>query len=290
MGEEEPQESAAEARNWLNEGLNANNLQRRSSIEHYGRQMEEGRMDSRTDITSNVVGEGAMAQALHMVGNHPDRETAAELRKKVDALAHRSGKTCVDMGGEVVDMRTWGKKSAAESRVDNNGLTHGVVPGQGMGEEAMQDAMLNSAGDAEESAIQRAVVDSTNGAPEEEAMQQAMAASTMNPTIQSSSNEPTVSSQFVAMPYTTPAGHLPMTNVNSDESPAYVVQTREAVASKYATGRKSMSKDQRKQHTAVTKALSKPYDNAYINTLKTVKETGLEDMVDTMLDMAEDMS
>ena len=129
MGEEEPQESAAEVRNWLNEGLNANNLQRRSSIEHYGRQMEEGRMDSRTDVTSNVVGEGAMAQALHMVRNRPDRATAAELQKKVDALAHRSGKTCVDMGGEAVDMRTWGKKSAAESRVDNNGLTHGVVHG-----------------------------------------------------------------------------------------------------------------------------------------------------------------
>ena len=80
-------------------------------------------LSANTNVASNIVNEAAMAQSLHMVGNPPKPMARQYLQKKVDALNHPLGNTFVKLGGKDVDMRSYGKTTAADARKYNNGLS-----------------------------------------------------------------------------------------------------------------------------------------------------------------------
>ena len=57
-----------------------------------------------------------------MVGNPPSQRVAAVPRKKIDNMQHPNGKTLVNIGHQIVDLRSHGRNSAADVRASNNGL------------------------------------------------------------------------------------------------------------------------------------------------------------------------
>ena len=75
-----------------------------------------------------------------MVANRPNHDVLRHLRQQVDSTQHPSGPTHTNVG----DMRTYGRRSAADDRVRNNGLEmDGLV--EGMDEdEQLEIAMIRS--------------------------------------------------------------------------------------------------------------------------------------------------
>ena len=90
----------------MDDNLNANVMHCQQSACTYSTRMTKGLLSKYSLVVSNVCNEGAVAQALSMVGNPPSQRVAAVLKKKVDNMQHPNGKTLVNMGGQVVDMRT----------------------------------------------------------------------------------------------------------------------------------------------------------------------------------------
>mmetsp|Transcript_26927 Transcript_26927/g.57744 ORF Transcript_26927/g.57744 Transcript_26927/m.57744 type:complete len:160 (-) Transcript_26927:561-1040(-) len=106
----EPDETEDDTRDWLDSNLDVNVMQRQQSKSIYSKRVAEGRMSNDSSFVSNVVNEGAYAQAMNIVGNPPSQPVASFLKSKVDKMEHPNGKTYVNMGGEIVDMRTHGKR------------------------------------------------------------------------------------------------------------------------------------------------------------------------------------
>jgi hypothetical protein len=80
---------------------------------------------------SNVVNAGGLVRGLFIIGNPPLQPAASFLRKKVRGVAHRSGKTCINLCRETVDLHTYGKSAmsnAAGKRISNNRLDGNVEP------------------------------------------------------------------------------------------------------------------------------------------------------------------
>ena len=117
-----PEEPQDEMRIWLDKNGNVNIMQRQQSARIYSKRMTKGHMSKDSLVVSNVCKEGALAQGSSMLGNPPSQKVAAVIKKKIDNMQHPNGKTLVNMGGQVVDMRTHEKKSAADSRASINGL------------------------------------------------------------------------------------------------------------------------------------------------------------------------
>ena len=118
----EPEEPQDETRIWLDNNLNINVVQRQQSARTYSERMTKGLLSKRSLVVSNVCNEGAVAQSLSMVGNPPSQRVAAVLRKKIDNMQHPNGKTLVNIGHQIVDLRSHGRNSAADVRASNNGL------------------------------------------------------------------------------------------------------------------------------------------------------------------------
>ena len=97
-------------------------MQRQQSTHTYSKRMTKGLLSKHSSVVSNVCIEGAMAQALSMVGNPSRQRVAAVLRGEINNMQHPNGKTLVNMGSQIVGMRSHGRNSAADVSASNNGL------------------------------------------------------------------------------------------------------------------------------------------------------------------------
>ena len=74
-----------------------------------------------------------------------------------------------------------------------------------------------------------------------------------------------------------------------DETPSYVVSTRNEISKERAAKRATMSKEERKRSAKCVRALSRPHDAAYTNELKAVKEEPTPKRAEYLMEFAEDM-
>jgi len=84
------QEAAARL---LNDALDVNRMQQRSSLNRYAASQRDGGMSRDADYYSNVS--GSLAQAFLIVGSRPSAQAIHQLRGRVDAARHPAG--CVPM-------------------------------------------------------------------------------------------------------------------------------------------------------------------------------------------------
>ncbi len=110
---------ADDARKFLLDSLGVGAMQRHVSAEKYHKVVADGGMQvqqgSGVPFLSNIVNEGAIAQALFFVNNPPSQQVASILRSKVDGVAHPSSRTCINLCGDTVDLRTYGKSTSSNA-------------------------------------------------------------------------------------------------------------------------------------------------------------------------------
>ena len=108
-----------DAQKFLLDSLGAGAMQRHVSAEKYHKVAVDGSMQVQQDggvpFLSNIVNEGSLAQALFIVNNPPSHQAKSILRSKVAGVAHPSGVTCIDLCGETVDLRTYGKSTSSNA-------------------------------------------------------------------------------------------------------------------------------------------------------------------------------
>ena len=96
-----------------------------------------------------------------------------------------------------------------------------------------------------------------------------------------------LNSKMPALPNNTPVDNG-ISNLD-DDTPMIIVSTREHVAKSRRENRKTMSKKERKRHTKVVDALSRPRNNTFVNELKGVKDLPSPDRAQELMEFAEDM-
>ena len=118
---------ADDAQKFLSDSLGVGAMQRHVSAEKYHNVAVDGGMQVQQDggvpFLSNIVNEGRLAQALFITNNSPSHQATSILRSKVAGVAHPSGVACINLCGETVDLRTYGKltsSNAAGKRSINN--------------------------------------------------------------------------------------------------------------------------------------------------------------------------
>jgi hypothetical protein len=118
---------ADDSQKFLSDSLGVGAMQRHVSAEKYHNVAVDGGMQVQQDggvpFLSNIVNEVRLAQALFITNNPPSHQATSILRSKVAGVAHPSGVACIDLCGETVDLRTYGKSTssnAARKRSINN--------------------------------------------------------------------------------------------------------------------------------------------------------------------------
>lgn len=141
----------ADAALYLNNSLSVNRIQQEASASFYHNQVSTGRLAANSNIASHIRNQGHLAGALHMVANRPNHDVLQHLRRQVESVRHPSGPTFTNVG----DMRTYGRRNAADDRVRNNGLEMGGLV-EGMDEdEQLKIAMIRSTTTASEEVATR---------------------------------------------------------------------------------------------------------------------------------------
>ena len=118
---------ADDARKFLLDSLGIGAIQRHVSAVDGGMQVQQ---DGGVPFLSNIVNEGGLAQALFIVNNPPSHQAMSILHSKVAGVAHPSGRTCINLCGETVDLRTYGKSSSSNAtgkQIINNGLSGNIL-------------------------------------------------------------------------------------------------------------------------------------------------------------------
>jgi hypothetical protein len=125
---------ADDARKFLSDSLGIGAMQRRVSAEKYHKVAVDGSMQVQQDggvpFLSNIVNQGSLAQALFIINNPPSHQATSILHSKVAGVAHPSGVACINLCGETVDLRTYGKSTssnAAWKRSINNRLNGNIL-------------------------------------------------------------------------------------------------------------------------------------------------------------------
>ncbi len=112
-------DSADDARKFLLDSLGVGAMQRHVSAEKYHKVAADGGMQVQqgggVPFLLNIMNEGGMAQALFFVNNSPSQQASSILCSKVDGVAHPSGRTCINLCGETVDLRTYGKSTSSNA-------------------------------------------------------------------------------------------------------------------------------------------------------------------------------
>ena len=112
------------ARAYLERGMNINMMQQQASVETYNQMLRSGAMEAGGSIVRNVANEGALAQALDLVGNRPrDALAVHALRRIVDRVEHPLGPNHTSIGSMTVHGRN---NIASDDRTRNNQLTYFV--------------------------------------------------------------------------------------------------------------------------------------------------------------------
>jgi hypothetical protein len=110
---------ADDAWKFLLDSLGVSVMQRHVSVEKYHKVAADGGMQVQQGggmpFLSNIVNKGGMVQALFIVNNPPSQQAASILRSKVDGVAHPSGRTCINLCGETVDLKTYGKLTSSNA-------------------------------------------------------------------------------------------------------------------------------------------------------------------------------
>jgi len=124
-----------DARKFILNSLGVGAMQRQITADTFNKMTNDGDLELRRGadggvaFLSNVVNAGGLAQGLFIVQNPPSQQAVSFLRDKLNHVAHPRGKTCINLGGETVDMRTFGKSAlsnAAGKCITNNCLTDNV--------------------------------------------------------------------------------------------------------------------------------------------------------------------
>ncbi len=122
------------ARKFIVDSLGVGAMQHQVLVEKHNKMMSDGNIQMRQGgvaFLSNVVNAGGLAQGLFIVGNLLSQLAASFLCEKVRGVAHRSGKTCINLCGETIDLCTYGKSAtlnAAGKCNSNNCLDGNVEP------------------------------------------------------------------------------------------------------------------------------------------------------------------
>lgn len=205
-------------------------------------------LSANTNVASNIVNEAAMAQSLHMVGNPPKPMARQYLQKKVDALNHPLGNTFVKLGGKDVDMRSYGKTTAADARKYNNGLS---------GEVELLDS------DLDDFPPPPARPPSLNLKP-----------------------PPPHNSRHESTETTTPATGIDDAGV--DITPLEISSTRNKIAQNLRENRATMTKSSRKRSAKAVRGLSRPRDATIVNEVKATKGKPTPERAANLLAFMED--
>ena len=125
---------ADDAQKLILDSLGIGAMQRRVSAEKYHKVAVDGGMQVQQDggvpFLSNIVNEGRLAQALFITNNPPSHQATSILRSKVAGVAHPSSVACINLCGESVDLRTYGKatsSNAAGKQSTNNQLNGNIL-------------------------------------------------------------------------------------------------------------------------------------------------------------------
>ena len=125
---------------YLNNSLSVNRIKQEASASFYHNQVFTGRLAADSNIASHIRNQGHLAGALHMLANRPNHDVLRHLRRQVESTQHPSGPTFTNVG----NMKTYGRRNAADDRVRNNGLEMGGLV-EGMDEdEQLEIAMISS--------------------------------------------------------------------------------------------------------------------------------------------------
>jgi hypothetical protein len=110
---------ADDAWKFLLDSLGVGAMQCHVSAEKYHKVAADGGMQVQqgggVPFLSNIVNEGDMAQVLCIVNNPTSQQAASILCSKVDGVAHPSSRTCINLCGETVDLRTYGKSTSSNA-------------------------------------------------------------------------------------------------------------------------------------------------------------------------------
>ena len=125
---------ADDTRKFLSDSLGVCAMQRRVSAEKYHKVVVDGgkrvQQYGGVPFLLNIVNEGSLAQALFIVNYPPSHQATSILRSKVAGVAHPSGVACINLCGETVDLRTYGKSissNAAGKQSINNRLNYNIL-------------------------------------------------------------------------------------------------------------------------------------------------------------------
>ena len=297
IGTQQNQRDKDDERQWLVQNLNVNRMQQEVSAAAYAQMARDGNIAVEGAAVFNIANQGALAQAMSMHANRPVHATLTSLRRRVDAMQHPAGPSHTIVG----DMNVHGRQTAADKRVTNNGLMSAYIPA-GMTEEQQMAAVMQQSMNA----------NATNDVTEDELMGIALLESselaagggiTQQPLTQSQLNSkmPAIPQQVLqATTHTTipqPALHAtahatPMNSntTESDDTPMFIVNTRNEVSKKRREKRRELSDKQRRVHvTFLCKNLSRPHNAAYVNELAAIKDLPTPERAEEMLEFTEDM-
>ena len=114
------------AKDWVNQGVGAFQMATAAAAGRYNKMQKAGRLSGSTDVVEAVYEQGCLAQALSLVNNPPPFGVKQLYRKKMAEIQKPANKTLIDLGGEMVDVRTTGHAPAAHFCVVNNKLVNPV--------------------------------------------------------------------------------------------------------------------------------------------------------------------
>jgi hypothetical protein len=128
---------AENAQKFTKNSLGIGAMQHQISAQEYINMMADGEMQMSQGVAAsmtNVLNAGGLAQGLFIVGNPSSQPAASFLHEKVRNVAHLSGRTCIHLCGETIDLRTFGKSTSSNTagkHMSNNCLS-GNVPSLGV--------------------------------------------------------------------------------------------------------------------------------------------------------------
>lgn len=303
------QNSQEEARAFLEGATNVNMMQQATLSQQHQQRTMEGSMVASASALDSIYYGGALAQASHMLRNKPTQPAIRELRKTVDNVQHPAGPSHTSVG----DMNTFGRASAAEKRMSNNGLNGYVPPGM-TDEQALEVAMqASTAVEAEEKEQEDALLQVAMMMSNEENQVSlyyvislsiivndtnmcCLSTTRKNAGEQFGWTEEELSRKMPAAPScpaaaaaSTPSNNLPLAATGNNDTPAYVVSTRAHIGQHRRNNRGTMTKTERKRAAKVLSQLSRPHNATLVNELQETAELDTPERAKNLLEFVEDM-
>jgi hypothetical protein len=266
--------------------------------------MQSGELLSNTMVASNIENDASLAQALYMVENATfENGTLWALRSQVDGVQHLAGSSFTQYG----DMNEHGRSTSADCRHTNNRLEgHPCVDLYNLtsNERLMLGTQSNSSSSneretiTEEEMILVAISQSLQQTQTPYTLTPAGLLTGSRPALlpRYQTNDPPVSAQYATASAANPMETqiLVMQGINaaalkSEETPMFVVNTRKHLIGSRRKNHANMSNDEKRKHAKVIDGLSKPYNTALINVLKSVEEEATPEKAKELLSIMEDM-